>query len=291
MPEALAELPSLPGLLLRAAGTLRRRGSRPLEPDGLAAAFRVPWPAPARQRAYATHFGGFRSALPLTWLYLPAQRAQLAVMLRPEFPFAVPGMVHTANELRRHAAVAPDSPIDLHVKVSRATAADEPGESRLVFDVSFEQAGRAIASCLSTYLTRAPRSPGRRNRRPRESLDGWRPMETWRLGSGTGLRYARLSGDFNPIHLHRWLSRWFGYRAPIAHGMYSVARSCASLEAELGAPLSGIDAVFRRPVVLPAAVQLLRRDEGAGRGAFLLASPDGRAIYVEGRYRSDRTVT
>ena len=40
----------------------------------------------------------------------------------------------------------------------------------------------------------------------------------------------RVSGDRNPIHLHRLTARAFGQPAPIAHGMWTKARCLAALE-------------------------------------------------------------
>lgn len=36
--------------------------------------------------------------------------------------------------------------------------------------------------------------------------------------------YARLSGDYNPIHLFTWSARLFGFEQPIIHGMWTKAR-------------------------------------------------------------------
>ena len=36
--------------------------------------------------------------------------------------------------------------------------------------------------------------------------------------------YARLSGDYNPIHLFTWTARLFGFKQPIIHGMWTKAR-------------------------------------------------------------------
>lgn len=44
-----------------------------------------------------------------------------------------------------------------------------------------------------------------------------------------GRAYGGLSGDRNPIHMHALTSQLFGFKRPIAHAMYLVAR----LEAEL----------------------------------------------------------
>jgi len=37
--------------------------------------------------------------------------------------------------------------------------------------------------------------------------------------SDTGIKYARITGDWNPHHLYPWTASLLGYRKPIAHGM------------------------------------------------------------------------
>ena len=43
----------------------------------------------------------------------------------------------------------------------------------------------------------------------------------------TAWDYARVSSDFNPIHLSDRAARFFGLRGAISHGMWSLARSLA----------------------------------------------------------------
>jgi hypothetical protein len=48
----------------------------------------------------------------------------------------------------------------------------------------------------------------------------------------TGRLYARLSGDYNPIHLWPWSARLLGFKRPIIHGMHTVGRAVAEIEIE-----------------------------------------------------------
>lgn len=41
----------------------------------------------------------------------------------------------------------------------------------------------------------------------------------------TGLRYASATGDYNPHHLYPWTARLVGYRLPMAHGMWTLAKT------------------------------------------------------------------
>nr|NJM02970.1 hypothetical protein [Desulfobacula sp.] len=93
--------------------------------------------------------------------------------------------------------------------------------------------------------------------------------ETIPVPSGTGRRYAAVSGDYNPHHLYTLTARLFGFKTAIAHGMWSLARVAASLDREFG--LQGpalIEASFKLPVFMPAVTTLgweQASDEETGR--------------------------
>src|SRR5690606_8549720 len=66
-------------------------------------------------------------------------------------------------------------------------------------------------------------------------------------------RYAAVSGDRNPIHMHPLLAKAFGFPRTIAHGMYTAARLLAAVGAERGESYTW-DVAFARPVLLPSTV-------------------------------------
>ena len=45
-----------------------------------------------------------------------------------------------------------------------------------------------------------------------------------------GRRFARASGDLNPHHLYAWTAKLLGYKKPVAHGMWTMARCLAHLQ-------------------------------------------------------------
>ena len=70
------------------------------------------------------------------------------------------------------------------------------------------------------------------------------------MTADTGRRYAGVSGDVNPIHLHPLTARAFGFPRAIAHGMWTAARALAALEGRLPDALT-CDVAFGKPVLLP----------------------------------------
>jgi acyl dehydratase len=128
------------------------------------------------------------------------------------------------------------------------------------------------------------------------STDGGSPTDgvvpgrvTWRIGGDVGRRYAAVSGDHNPIHLHPLTAKALGHPRQIAHGMWSLARCVAALENRLPDAVT-VEAAFKRPILLPGTVafgQEPARDRGGeGEGiAFALTSPRDGSPHVVGRTR------
>jgi len=278
-------LAPLPGMLARSVLTLRRGGQPAIRQ--LRAQYEIPALDTNHLEAYQHAFGGFVSELPLTYLYLSAQRAHLALMLTPEFPWPVPGMVHVSN------AVTQLLPIDLSLGFTLVTKIKlpQPGGRRLrpAYCVEFMQGGDCVAVCDSIYQVMQPTPAGTPRSKAHAPDDQWQQLNQWTLPNFLGREYARLSGDYNPIHIHPWLSRWFGFRQPIIHGMYMSARAHAELEQSLKEPIERIDVTFKRPVTLPAQVTLWHKEadpeETDLEGRYQVRRTSDLHIMLEGSYR------
>ena len=246
-----------PALLLRA---LFKRARHPGSMTELTTSYRLdglPLNDIARYRAA---FGFSDERVPLTWWYLLAQRAHLATMLGPGFPFRIAGLVHMDNALRAFQEPAPSEPLLIET-VLRLSPPSSSGALRCVLETTGSAIGKPVFSCTSTYMIR--RGAGVGNKRQEAPAPDGTAIAQWTLDAAAGRRYARLSGDWNPIHLTGWSARLMGMRAPIIHGMHTLGASCAALERETGRPAIAIDCRFRAPVALGSSV-VLALDASAG---------------------------
>jgi hypothetical protein len=104
-----------------------------------------------------------------------------------------------------------------------------------------------------------------------------------RIAKDAGLDFAKLTGDFNPIHWIAPYARMSGFRAPILHGFATFARAIEALNRArfAGDPsrLASIEARFSRPLVLPARVGVYVKD-----GALWVGDAPGGGAYLEGTY-------
>jgi len=114
--------------------------------------------------------------------------------------------------------------------------------------------------------------------------EGAREIASFDLGKDAGFDFAKLTGDFNPIHWIAPYARAAGFASTILHGFATLARAVEALNRAVfaGEPsrLSWVDVRFTRPLVLPARVGVYL---GPEESLFVGDAPAGRA-YLEGRF-------
>ena len=249
--SSIARVPALPAMgpatLLRALFKRPQRALPTTLPD-VTTEYRldaVPVDHIARYRAA---FGFTGEHIPLTWWYLIAQRAHLATMLAPGFPFRIAGLVHMENTLEEHGRIAPGQALLVRT-VLRLLPPSSSGALRCVLETTGRAGRVTVFTCSSTYLIRRGEHSGAKQPGADLASSG-EPVAQWTLDSAAGRRYARLWGDWNPIHLYGWSARMMGLRAPIIHGMHTLASSCAALENAGGRRITKIACRFRAPVPL-----------------------------------------
>lgn len=211
---------------------------------------------------------------PLPYLFVLAFNAQAALLLDPASPFAPTGMVHIASRLEADREIHAGEQLELQLRLDGWRHVRQGHE--LDVDIRYLHRGREVARGYQASLSRGD---GTGEKRPSGGRPG-RPdsdFTTWRLPASTGRSYARVSGDWNPIHLWPATSLPFGYRRPIAHGMYLVARACSTLDPAGTSAGRRLDVRFKTPTKLPGVVRFYRTADG-----FELWRGDGSRPHVVG---------
>jgi hypothetical protein len=226
--------------------------------------------------------------LPATYLHIKAFPMHMQLMTDGRFPFPAVGLVHLSNRIVVHRPVRVGETFDL---VVRATPIEPHPKGRTFALVSEARVdGELVWEDFSTMLRRGGGSPdagnggreGGAGDEPRESDhlsggEGNAAPVTWALGGDLGRRYASVSGDRNPIHMHALSARLFGFPQAIAHGMWTKARCLAALEPTLPDAYA-VDVSFRKPILLPGRVTFEHQD-----GQFTVRSAKRpETIHLEG---------
>jgi acyl dehydratase len=170
----------------------------------------------------------------------------MALMTERGFPFPLLGLVHVENSITTRRPLILGETYSARVRAENL----RPHEKGRQFDMVSELwAGTELVwSEVSTYLRRGGSSSPSR---PKAALAPPSPTALWTVSGDIGRRYAEVSGDRNPIHLHPLTARLFGFPHAIAHGMWTKAHALASFEGRLPEAFT-VAVRFKQPVLLPA---------------------------------------
>jgi acyl dehydratase len=257
----LDEAPNLGKLYARAAVTARGRGGD--LPDARFARRGVA--VDADHLAAYTRVCGLplTDVLPATYPHMLTFPVQMVLMSDRSFPLALPGLVHVRNRIELLQPIRSDAPLDLEVWAERFARHRSGATVDLCATVS--AGGQEVWRSRSTYLARGTTAPEGAPEAETEVAVGdlERSAATWRIPDDAGRRYAKVSGDVNPIHLSGLTAKAFGFKRAIAHGMWVKARVLGALAGRLPDAVD-LDVSFRKPLFLPSTVTLSTAQAGGG---------------------------
>ncbi|MGK0306062.1 MAG: acyl dehydratase [Gammaproteobacteria bacterium] len=192
------------------------------------------------------------------YLHSLAFPLHVKLLLLPEFVLPLLGLVHVSNQIKQLRPIK---------KTERLIVSTCFGELELhpkgwlfSIKVEFHSGFELVWQSTSTNLFRAEHdcvfSPIVGSSLPSltQALN-----TTWDLSSSLGRQYAKVSGDFNPIHLNKWLAKLFGFKQHIIHGMLTKSYCISALQKvtpSLFLDAFEVNTTFKQPVYLPSEVTL-----------------------------------
>lgn len=270
--------PNLPELYWKAA-TRRKITGTELPADGLRHPVSV---QPAKLAAYRQVCGFTENGLlPPTYPHVLAFALQMQLLTASDFPFPLLGLIHLANRIRVLRPMGGVGDLSIGVRVDNL----RPHAKGAVFDLltGVDDALGPLWEAQSQMLCRGVKLPGEAPAEPSPNENGLSELARWQAPADIGRRYARVSGDYNPIHLSAVTARLFGFPQAIAHGLWNKARTLAALGEQLPAANIEIAVDFRKPVRLPSEVCLLA--SAAGPSGDLRLTGAGGLEHMIGHWR------
>jgi hypothetical protein len=223
--------------------------------------------------AYARVCGfALRDHLPPTYPHVLAFPLHMAVMADGGFPFGAVGLVHIENRIEQHRRIGIGEELAISVRPTKLQPHSKGRTFSLLTTVTVD--GELVWESTSTMLRRGGGSSDKADANQVKPSDGELDSRggggdperliagaEWRLEGDLGRRYAAVSGDRNPIHMHSLTAKPLGFPGAIAHGMWTKARCLAALESRLPDAFdAGVR--FRKPILLPGKVEFASTTEG-----------------------------
>ncbi len=234
---------------------------------------------PDQVAAYAKVCGfALRDHLPPTYPHVLAFPLHMAVMADGSFPFGAVGLVHVGNRIAQHRRIGVGEELTVKVRPTALEPHPRGHTFSLVTEASVD--GETVWESTSTMLRRGSTSDGAKKASEKDGkrLDA---NGEWKLGGDLGRRYAAVSGDRNPIHMHSLSAKALGFPRAIAHGMWTKARCLAALESVLPDAFA-VEVRFRKPILLPARVEFASAADG-GEIDFAVRDAKRGTPHLDGR--------
>lgn len=221
---------------------------------------------------------GFKSSesLPATYLHMLGFPLFLKILIQQDFPMRAMGQVHLRNQISVHHQFDIRQPIDMTAAIGNSVLTSRGLEWNI--DVSASVDNQVVWTGESVFLHRC------KTGLPRETVTPVRhdgEPQHWTVDADTGRRYARVSGDYNPIHLTDITARLFGFKQAIVHGMWSKARCLAALGQQVPDEGYSVDVTFYRPLFLPSQV-LFYSQQLDNKQQFALFNRTAEQAHLEG---------
>lgn len=216
---------------------------------------------------------------------------QLNMMVNKGFPFSPMGLVHLANQITVHSLPEQSDSLQLLTRFGRVYIHPK-GWLFEVFtfasSTQFKQGLRPQIKATSYYLARVKHASGidtnAAHRAPQwivgsasaeaSKTPPKKESNTLDFSASIGRQYAKVSGDYNPIHLHQVSAKLFGFKKAIAHGMYSKALAISNIaqHEEFYTDRFEINTIFKQAIGLPSQAILSHCKTGNKKCNFTLSS-------------------
>lgn len=216
---------------------------------------------------------------PILYPHVLTSALHLAMMSNTAFPFKLLGAVHARNHCVQHQAIADDAVVDLKCSSVCLRIVKQGAEFDIATQVSV--GGELVWEGLSTYLIRG-------KYKEYDEPPAWTQLPdmgddvetaTWKVPAGQGRRYAKVCGDYNPIHISKVLAKLFGFKRDLIHGMWSAAKSISNCP-EIEGDSKRFDVQFKGPVFMESSVEMKRESQGDSHRFNLYTGGDPRPCLV-----------
>jgi hypothetical protein len=216
-------------------------------------------------------------SLPILLPQIVGFRLNMAILTHPRFPLPIWRALQVRNRIKQHAPLPRDGRYDLRTEVSAQRVLGKGVEIDLVMTLCASEA--LVWQATNTFYYRGKYGPAQTpdpNAAAPETLG--ETLARWRTDAGVGWAMARLTGDYNGVHLWNAYARMLGFPGAFHHPHLTVGQCLARLEPARGWPQE-LNLWLKGPVPYGAAVRLDAARSG-NETAFFLYVEEARPAIV-----------
>lgn len=197
-----------------------------------------------------------------------------------QLPYQLASVINQGVTLRANGPLPRG--VKLHLKAWLESVEEVAGRAKVTVAIltgTAQQPDLVEARLRMSFILPGKRPPRAESARPPEPR--WQAVGSWQADARDGLRFALLTGDFNPIHWCSPLARRSVFKGTVLHGFGSLVRSYETLQPGV---FNEIDVRFVKPVPLPSGplqVELAAAD-ATDSFPLRLTSQGGTVVHLIG---------
>ena len=220
--------------------------------------------------------------LPILYPHIMTFAMQIHMLADKRFPLKAFGAVTTRSHIHQRRAIAETEALDLKCFFSGVRIVKAGLEVDLTTTATSE--GQVVWESVNAYLFRGKKFGEVGEAHPWSSFSDLGEESDFEdnrpIPKKLGRRYAKVTGDFNPIHNSRILAKIFGFKLDIIHGMWSFARCVTALpEPGIDGP-QRLDIAFKGPVFMESSCALTGEDQDGVKRFNLFCGKNPRPILL-----------
>ena len=223
--------------------------------------------------------------LPLPYPHILAAPLHYAVLNHKAFPVKLLGLVHVKNSITQYRPIALQEIMDIECFIEGFDEVENGQIFHMQTRISVD--AELVWEETCSFLARR-KSKEKKAKKKTSSTDGSQiesQITSWEVPANMGRRFAKVSGDVNPIHLSDITAKLFGFKKAIVHGVWSMSRTMAELESTQSQDnlnkAMRMDVEFKLPVFLPTWVSLQTQENSQGL-SFLMKDSAGVKPHMAG---------
>jgi acyl dehydratase len=239
-------------------------------------------------RCYVKTVGGdphaYRGTLPPH--LFPQWGFPLATRVLAGIDYPLARVLNAGCRLEVRAPLPDDEPLEVRARLEEV---DDDGR-RALLKIRVVTGTRSAPDALSALMVtliplKKDKDASKKKKEPARVEQDVRELAYFSLRAEAGLEYAKLTGDFNPIHWVPAYARASGFKSCILHGFATMANAIEGLNKNLFSgdvhALRTVDVSFVNPLVLPAKVGLYT---GPSEGQIAVGDGPGGRAYLTGTF-------
>ncbi|NMP17400.1 MaoC/PaaZ C-terminal domain-containing protein [Thalassotalea sp. Y01] len=190
--------------------------------------------------------------LPVSYAFIAGFKPMMKALGHKHFAFSPIGLIHLTADFRQSKPIDYRSPFKVDIKVKQNRR--HPLGKLIQVESKFYQDEQLCVINTNSMLKKLKTMD---NKAASKNMQSFNEPTSMHINADLARSYAKISYDYNPIHISKHLAKLFGLPGTIMHGMYFAHLLLINHDIDN----SRVKFEFKKPCLLPTDIGFAKVDE------------------------------